>query len=269
MALPRPSSSTTAIVTGASSGLGVHFATELATLGHHVTIVARREEPMVKLAAEIKKGGAPEPVLIVVADLATKSGREALWKKLEAAGRTPSVLINNAGFSTTGPVSSGDEDREVALVRTNVEAVVSLTTSALGSMVDKGQGAILNVASTAAFQPLPGQAAYGASKAFVLSYTYALAAEVVNQNITVTALCPGPVETGFAEAAGFSEEAVNVLPKIMWVDAEKVARAGLEGLGQGTGVVIPGAANRLTARLSRHAGQAFVSKILAKRHPQL
>ena len=86
-------------------------------------------------------------------------------------------------------------------------------------MVDAGAGAILNVASTAAFQPLPGQGAYGASKAFVLSYTHALAAEVAGSNITVTALCPGPVETGFAEAAGFSEEAVNVLPKIMWVRA--------------------------------------------------
>jgi len=224
---------------------------------------------MIALAEEIARGGAPEPVLIVVADLATKSGRDLLWKKLAEAGRTPSVLINNAGFSTIGPVSAGTVEREVALVRTNVEAVVALTTKALSFMVEANRGAILNVASTAAFQPLPGQAAYGASKAFVLSYTHAVAAEVAEKNITVTALCPGPVETGFAEAAGFSEEATKVLPKAMWVDADKVARAGLEGLGQGDRVVIPGAVNRVAASVSRHAPQALLSKILAKRHPQL
>ena len=269
MALPRPSNTTTAIVTGASSGLGVHFATELAALGHHVTLVARREEPMVALAHEIARGGAPQPVLIVVADLGTESGRDALWSKLEEIGRTPSVLINNAGFSTVGPVSSSVVEREVALVRTNVEAVVALSTKALSFMVAAAEGALLNVASTAAFQPVPGQAAYGASKAFVLSYPLGLAAEVAGQNITVTALCPGPVATGFAEAAGFSADAVNVLPKIMWVDAEKVARAGLEGLGQGANVVIPGAVNKVAARVARHAPQAFLAKILAKRHPQL
>ena len=269
MALPRPSSTTTAIVTGASSGLGIHFATELASLGHHVTIVARREAPMVALADTIARSGAPAPVLIVVADLSTKSGRELLWKKVAESGRTPSVLINNAGFSTIGPVSRAEVEREVALVRTNVEAVVALSTKALGFMVDAGAGAILNVASTAAFQPLPGQGAYGASKAFVLSYTHALAAEVAGSNITVTALCPGPVETGFAEAAGFSEEAVNVLPKIMWVRADNVARAGLEGLGQGTSVVIPGLVNKVAAKFSRHAPPAFLAKVLAKRHPQL
>ena len=265
MALPRPSSTTTAIVTGASSGLGIHFATELASLGHHVTIVARREAPMVALADTIARSGAPAPVLIVVADLSTKSGR----KKVAESGRTPSVLINNAGFSTIGPVSRAEVEREVALVRTNVEAVVALSTKALSFMVDAGAGAILNVASTAAFQPLPGQGAYGASKAFVLSYTHALAAEVAGSNITVTALCPGPVETGFAEAAGFSEEAVNVLPKIMWVRADNVARAGLEGLGQGTSVVIPGLVNNVAAKFSRHAPPAFLAKVLAKRHPQL
>ena len=133
-----------------------------------------------------------------------------------------------------GHVRMADRAAELALVRTNVEAVVDLCALFVPGMVTRHRGAVLNTASTAAFQPLPGQASYGASKAFVLSYGRALAAELRGSGVSVTTLCPGPVETGFAEAAGMTdEEAAETLPKIMWVPADEVARAGGRRAGGG------------------------------------
>ena len=147
-----------------------------------------------------------------------------------------------------GPVHRADRAAELAMVRTNVEAVVDLCTLFVPGMVTRHRGAVLNTASTAAFQPLPGQAGYGASKAFVLSYGRALGAELRGTGVSVTTLCPGPVETGFAEAAGMTdEEAAEALPKFMWVPAADVAQAAVEGLAAGRTVVIPGAANRAAA----------------------
>ncbi len=131
-----------------------------------------------------------------------------------------------------GPVYRSDPSKELAMVRTDVEAVVHLCSLFLPGMVERRSGAVLNVASTAAFQPLPGQAGYGASKAFVLSYSHALRGELRPTGVTVTVLCPGPVETGFSEAAGISDaDAAAALPKVMWVPAADVAKAG--GVGDG------------------------------------
>ena len=135
---------------------------------------------------------------MIVADLADESSRTPIPTELERRGLSVNVLVNNAGFSTMGPVYRSDPAAEVALVRTDVEAVVHLCSLFLPGMVERRSGAVLNVASTAAFQPLPGQAAYGASKAFVLSYSHALRGELREPGVTVTVLCPGPVETGFA-----------------------------------------------------------------------
>jgi hypothetical protein len=137
-------------------------------------------------------------------------------------------------------------------------------------MVTRHRGAVLNTASTAAFQPLPGQAGYGASKAFVLSYSRALGAELRGSGVTVTTLCPGPVETGFAESAGMTDaEASESLPRFMWVPAAEVARAAVDGLGAGRAVVIPGAANRTAAVLAHLAPKALILPLLAQRHPAL
>ena len=126
--------------------------------------------------------------------------------------------MNNAGFTTMGPVHESDPAEEVSMIRTDVEAVAHLCSAFLPGMVQRGRGAVLNVASTAAFQPLPGQAGYGGCKAFVLAYSHAVAEEVRKHGVTVTVLCPGPVETGFAEAMGLSdEEAAESLPKFMWL----------------------------------------------------
>ena len=155
-------------------------------------------------------------------------------------------------------------------MRTNVEAVVDLCAMFIPAMVTRHRGAVLQTASTAAFQPLPGQASYGASKAFVLSYGRALSAELRGTGVTVTTLCPGPVETGFAAAAGMTDdEAAESLPKIMWVPAADVARAAVEGMAAGRTVVIPGAANRVGAGLAHLAPKSLLAPLMAKRHPAL
>jgi len=267
MSLPPPAPDRTALVTGASSGIGREIARQLAARGHGVTLVARREEALRALADEI---GGTVRAEVIVADLGRRRSRRAIAEQLERRALKVEILVNNAGFSTTGPVAGSDPEREVALVRTDVEAVVDLCSTFVPGMVRRGRGAVLNVASTSAFQPLPGQAAYAAAKAFVLSYTQALAGEVRRAGVTVTALCPGPVRTEFAEVAGFTDgEAEGALPKIMWEPVEAVAAAALTGLGRGRLVVVPGAANRLGAVGGHLTPRRLLLPIAARVHPAL
>jgi len=156
------------------------------------------------------------------------------------------------------------------MVEVDVVAVVDLCSRFLPGMVQRGRGAILNVASTAAFQPLPGQAGYGAGKAFVLSYTQSLAGELRGAGVTATTLCPGPVDTGFGERAGFTkEDAENALPKVMWVSAEEVARVAVDAMDKGKLVAIPGAANRVAAAIAQVTPRTLLLPTLAKQHPGL
>jgi uncharacterized protein len=269
MALPTPKENTTAVVTGASSGIGVEIARELARRGHGLTLVARREDRLKAVADELAHShGVRADVLVV--DLGDAGARAEIPERVAQRGLTTDILVNNAGFTTMGPVSSGDHTREVALVRTNVEAVVDLCALFVPEMVTRHRGAVLNTASTAAYQPLPGQASYGASKAFVLSYGRALGAELRGTGVTVTTLCPGPVVTGFAETAGVSdEEASEVLPKFMWLPAADVAKAGVDGLAAGRPVVIPGTANRTAAALAHLAPKALILPLMAQHHPSM
>jgi short-subunit dehydrogenase len=207
---------------------------------------------------------------VIAADLADADSRGELPGQLEGRGLIIDILVNNAGFTTMGPVYRADRAQELAMVRTDVEAVVDLCTLFVPGMVTRRRGAVLNTASTAAFQPLPGQAGYGAAKAFVLSYGRALGAELRGTGVTVTTLCPGPVETGFADVAGLTDdEAAETLPKLMWVPAADVARAAIEGLTAGRAVVIPGAANRATAVLAHLAPKALILPMMAQRHPAM
>ncbi len=268
MPLPPPAADRTALVTGASSGIGVELARQLAHRGHGVTLVARREEPMHRLAAELRRDGVRAEVL--AADLAEPGARADLVARVGALGLHVGILVNNAGLGTSGPVHGSDPGREASLVRTNVEAVADLCSRLVPEMVRRGSGAVLNVASTAAFQPLPGQAAYAASKAFVLSYSRALRAELDATGVSVTALCPGPVATEFGRVAGFSaEETAGALPRFMWVPAPAVAAAGVDGLAAGRAVVIPGAANRVTAHLAALTPRRVLLPFLARSHPAL
>ncbi len=269
MALPVPKENTTAVVTGASSGIGADIARELARRGHGVTLVARREDRLKALADELA-GAHRVRTEVIAADLTDAGSRAELPAQLDARGLTPDIVVNNAGFTTMGPVHRAERAGELAMVRTNVEAVVDLCTLFVPGMVTRHRGAVLNTASTAAFQPLPGQACYGASKAFVLSYGRALGAELRGTGVTVTTLCPGPVETGFAEAAGMTDdEAGEALPKFMWVPAADVARAAVDGLDAGRPVVIPGAANRAAASLAHLAPKGWILPLMARRHPAL
>jgi short-subunit dehydrogenase len=269
MSLPTPKENTTAIVTGASSGIGADIARELARRGHGVTLVARREAKLKALADELGQAHAVRAE-VIAADLADADSRGELPSLLAERELTPDILVNNAGFTTMGAVYRADRAAELSMVRTNVEAVVDLCTLFVPGMVTRHRGAVLNTASTAAFQPLPGQAGYGASKAFVLSYGRALGAELRGTGVTVTTLCPGPVETGFAESAGITdEEAAEALPKFMWVPAADVAKAAVEGLEAGRSVVIPGTVNRAAAGLAHLVPKALLLPLMVQRHPGL
>lgn len=269
MAIPPPAPDRTCLVTGASSGIGVDFARQLAARGHGVTLVARRRDRLETLAAELADlhGVRTE---VADADLTDHDARRDLVADVEGRGLSIDVLVNNAGFSTMGPVAGSDPDREVDMVRTNVEAVAHLCSLVVGGMVDRARGAVLNVASTASFQPIPGQAGYAASKAFVRSYTQALATELAGTGVSVTALCPGPVETEFADAAGLDGfQAGDGLPDLFWVDVATVAAEGLSGLEAGRSVVIPGAANRVLAGAAHLTPRRLLLPILARQHPAL
>jgi short-subunit dehydrogenase len=156
------------------------------------------------------------------------------------------------------------------MIEVDVVAVADLCSRFLPGMVQRRSGAVLNVASMAAFQPLPGQATYGAAKSFVLSYTHSLSGELAGTGVTVTALCPGPVDTGFGEAAGFDRHDFETsLPSFMWVTPTEVARAAVDGMHRGRVVVIPGALNRPAALLGRFAPRRLLVPLLARQHPGL
>jgi short-subunit dehydrogenase len=265
MSLPPPAPDRAAVVTGASSGIGLEMARELHRRGHQVVLVARSVGKLEQLAAELGEGAHVLP-----ADLSDRNARAGLLDAVTKLGLTPHALVNNAGLSTMGPVAKSDPAAEINMVEVDVVAVVDLCSRFLPGMVERGRGAVLNVASTAAFQPLPGQAGYAAGKAFVLSYTQSLAGELRGSGVSATALCPGPVETGFGETAGFTdEEAKGSLPPIMWVDAAKVAKSAVDGMDKGRLVVIPGAANRAASVLAQMTPRSLLVPILARSHPGL
>jgi short-subunit dehydrogenase len=266
MSLPEPSSGTAAVVTGSSSGIGAAIARELASRGHQLVLVARSADKLEKLAAELTAKGIRAEV--VPADLSDRAVRAELLPRVMSLGLTPDILVNNAGLSTLGPVYKSDPLRELNMVEVDVAAVVDLCSRFLPGMVERGRGAVLNVASTAAFQPLPGQAAYGASKAFVLSYTQSLAGELRGKGVTATALCPGPVSTNFGDTAGF-QDFEGTLPKAMYEPPESVARVAVDGMARGRMVAIPGVVNRAASVFAQVTPRRFLVPMLAKGHPGL
>ncbi len=251
-------------MTGASQGIGAEIARVLSLQGHHVTLVARSTEKLKALADDLDNAD------VIALDLADRAGRASLLDQIAKRGRVVDILVNNAGLSTLGPVSKSDPSAELNMIEIDVAAVSDLCSRFLPGMVERRRGAVLNVALTASFQPLPGQAGYGAAKAFVLSYTQSLAGELRGTGVTATTLCPGPVHTGFGERAGFSEEdAEAALPAVMWVTAEDVAKKAVEGMAKGRLVVIPGRINRAAAALSQVTPRSLLLPILAKNHPGL
>ena len=253
MAIPAPSPSTTCVVTGASSGIGTEFARQLAARGHGVFLVARREDRLRELASEIEREHGVRAEFAAV-DLGDPADRRNLPGLVARRELDVAVLVNNAGFTTVGDVHL-NPDRQLGMVHVNVEALVDLTTRWLPGMVDRGSGAVVNVASTVSFQPVPVQAVYAATKAFVRSFSEAVSVELRGTGVSMTALCPGPVATEFLEAGGFKTESPG--PSFIWSTAEGVARAGIEGADKGKRVVIPGLGNRVQATFGQHSPRAI------------
>lgn len=255
-------SSTTgwAVITGASSGLGAIFAEQLAARGLSLVLTGRDQVRLTAVRERVRAIAPDAGVELVVGDLGTESGVDDLLARL--VGRDIDVLVNNAGFGTYGPLSQADARREHDLVAVNVDALVRLTAAVLPEMVARGTGGILNVASTIAFQPGPYQASYGASKAFVLSFSQALWAETRGSGVTVTALCPGPTATGFVDALGSDVSHTAIYRHL--AAPEPVVAAGLRGLDRGRAVVVPGLRNKIMASSGRFT-PGWVNAMIAAR----
>ena len=266
MPLPTPSPTTTAVVTGASSGIGAERARELAARGHGLTLVARREDRLRDLADELS---GTVRVEVIACDVADAEARADLLAEVERRGLTTDILINNAGIGTIGPVVDSTPEAEINQVRVNVEAVIDLTTRAVQQMVPRARGAILNVGSTAGFQPFPGQSGYAATKAFVRSYTDGLRGELAGTGVTVAALHPGPVRTEFLETAGMDERTfAAAFPKFLWIPSRDVAKKGIEALESGRSV-IPGWQNEIPARVFEFLPRKLLLPLIKNQHPAL
>ena len=265
--LPSPSPTTTAVVTGASSGIGADIARELASRGHGVTLVARREDKLRALAAEL---AGTVRVEVIACDVADPAARAALFDEIDRRGLTVDILVNNAGIGTMGPVAEASVADEIAQVRVNVEAVIDLTTRAVQQMAPRGRGAVLNVGSTAGFQPFPGQSGYAGTKAFVIAYSEGLRAELAGTGVTVATLNPGPVHTEFLEVAGVDELTFEKsFPKFIWMPSRAVAKVGVEALDHDRGSVIAGLPSRLSTRLFQLVPNRFLLPVLVRQHPAL
>jgi len=265
VALPKPSADTTCLITGASSGIGADIARGLARRGYGVTLVARRRAPLIELAREISADHGVG-VEVIVADVSDGQERKRTLAEVRERGQRVSILVNNAGFGSGGSFTELDLAREVSMVQTNVEAIVELCGACLPDMRQRGAGAVLNLASLIAFQPVPFQATYGASKAFVLSFSEALHEELRGSGVSVTAVCPGPVRTGFGEAGGFGG-ADDRIPGVLWLSAEQVAVAALQGLERGERVVVPGAVNRIASLYGQHLPRSVLLPLVRRFWP--
>jgi short-subunit dehydrogenase len=225
-----------------------------------VILVARRKQRLQELADELSAEHGIRAETISC-DLAKPAARGRLAGQVQQLGLQVEILINNAGFATGGAFAQSDPERELEQVRVLVEAVVALTSTFLPDMTSRGQGAILNVASTAAMQPLPYAAGYSAAKAYVLTFSEAVHQEVSGRGVTVTALCPGPVETEFWQGADWQvaggRSFEKAFPSPALVSVDDVAKAGIDGLQHGRRVVIPGLPMRAAMLASRYIPHAI------------
>ncbi len=255
MATNRGESAGTALVTGASAGIGGTFARHLARRGHDLVLVARRKDRLEQLAAELsaERGVAAD---VIEADLATEGGVSLVEERLRSDDIA--VLVNNAGFGTVGQFVDLPLDRELEELDVNVRALMRLTHAALASMVPRKRGAIINVASMAAFQAIPYNATYAASKAFVLHFSEAVHEEAKEHGVTVTCLCPGPVKTEFQQVAGIDERR---LPAMTWTSVDGVVETALSAMRGGRAIAVPGALNVAGAASARMMPRFLVRRI--------
>jgi short-subunit dehydrogenase len=249
-----------ALVTGASGGIGYELARLLATGGHNLVLVARSGNLLEEMARELETDFGVR-VTPMAMDLSDPEAADRLYEALTAEGAEVEVLVNNAGFGTYGDFAATDLGAELAMLQVNLVALTHFTKLFLRPMLERGSGRILNVASTAAFQPGPRMAVYFATKAYVLSFSEALAEELAGSGVSVTVLCPGPTQTGFQKRASMGTSAMG--REFGMADAHSVARAGYEGMLSGRRVVIPGLRNRVGTRLPRFLPRRLVTRMVA------
>jgi uncharacterized protein len=251
----------TALITGASSGIGLELARLFAAGGYDLVLVARSAGRLEELAGELRKRGGT--VRMMAKDLARPESPEEVFRELEGAGVAIDVLVNNAGFATFGPFAETDLGQELEELRLNVFTLTHLTKKLLPGMLARRRGGVLNVASTAGFQPGPLMAVYYATKAYVVSFSEALAEELAGTGLTVSVLCPGPTATGFQQRAGM--ESSKLFSGLLRVaDAPSVARAGYEGFRAGKRVIIPGLVNKIGVQSIRITPRALAAKVVKK-----
>lgn len=251
----------TTLITGASSGLGVEFARLSAAEGRDLVLVARSGDKLEAVAADVRSRHGVA-VTVLPEDLSDPAGVDRLVTALGERGITIDALINNAGIGKLAPVAETPEADMRSMLALNVDAVTLLTRALLPGMLERGSGRVLNVASTAAFQPGPLMATYYATKAYVLHWSLALADELAGTGVTVTCLCPGPTRTGFQKAAGMLDS--PLFKKFHTMDAATVARAGYAAMVRGKPMAVPGLLNKIGAFGTRLLPKTVAARIARK-----
>ncbi len=250
------------LITGASSGIGLALARVFAENGHELVLVARREDALGALADEIAKAGYPRPTIVAV-DLGRRDAVPRIAAELWSRGLEPANIVNNAGFGLAGPAAALDRDEQLVMIDVNVRALTELSLAFVDSLA-RHEGGILNVASVAGFLPGPKMSVYFATKAYVLSFSEALHAELSPRGVRVTALCPGPVYTGFQARAGLRRAGIGE----RWFVAlspRRVARIGYRGFVRGKRVVVAGISNRIALCFIRVMPNKLLLSLISRR----
>ncbi|MGC2657126.1 MAG: SDR family oxidoreductase [Bryobacteraceae bacterium] len=251
----------TAIVTGASTGLGREFAHLCAESGYDVVLIARSQKLLEELAAAIRQSSG-RAARVLVTDLSQPQAPRQIVESLAAENETAEVLINNAGFGLLGPFAELDEAEQMGMIQVNIGALTDLTRLILPGMLARRKGKILNIASTAAFQPGPLMAVYFATKAYVVSFSSALHNELRGSGVTVTALCPGATKTDFDKRAGMGKTKLFAKAKLM--EARTVAEIGMRGMNRGKALVVAGILNGLMVSGTRLVPRQFAAGMARK-----
>jgi short-subunit dehydrogenase len=249
----------TALVTGASGGIGEDLARLLAAGGCDLVLLARNERKLQTLAGELSRTHGTTAT-VIAADLSEPHAADEIAHLLSERRMTIDILVNNAGFGTSGEFRRERPEEQTAMLQVNVVALTALTRHLLPPMLERRKGRVLNVASTAAFQPGPFMSVYYASKAYVLSFSLALSEETAGSGVTVTCLCPGPTRTGFQERAGM--ENTRLFKFAQHMSSAEVAQAGYDAMMAGRALEIPGVMNKLSVQLLRVSPRRVVTKIV-------
>ena len=256
----------TALITGASSGIGEALAAEFAAGGFDLVLVARSEDKLKRLASELKAQHGVK-ARVEPADLSRPAAAAALAKKLKQARLPITALVNNAGVMEHGSFADTPGSRHQQLIDLNIGGLTSMLSAFVPDMVERGEGRVLNVASIAAFQPLPSLATYAATKAYVLSLTESLSEELKGTGVTVTALCPGVTDTNMVSGAQAKSGQLNI-PDFMIGEANDVARAGYKACLEGEVICVPGLLNQVSTLTTRNTPKWLLRKLMgmAGRH---